>query len=221
MGWSQEMPATDQWLNDFIEQVPATPKAREGVTSCGSDLGLKNKWETQWRFSWQNHRKSLITGRYVVLISFGAFSVQRFDAVRSFFWKSGDEIVPAFGDHVMDPFSKSSKLILANNPITVCNYGHMVISSLGCLSQNPQQQMNEQLLELLLLHTPRTQMTLIANNLNTWACRLGTIRAKGSLGCKCWKDRPLLSRSSASFFFLAKTDRLDENIYIYNMYNYS
>jgi hypothetical protein len=36
------MPATDQWLNDFIEQVPATPKAREGVTSCGSDLGLKN-----------------------------------------------------------------------------------------------------------------------------------------------------------------------------------
>jgi len=79
------MPATDQWLNDFIEQVPATPKAREGVTSCGSDLGLKNKWETQWRFSWQNHRKSLITGRYVVLISFGAFSVQRFDAVRSFF----------------------------------------------------------------------------------------------------------------------------------------
>mmetsp|Transcript_47633 Transcript_47633/g.75809 ORF Transcript_47633/g.75809 Transcript_47633/m.75809 type:complete len:233 (+) Transcript_47633:3-701(+) len=27
---SLEMPATDQWLNDFIEQVPATPKAREG-----------------------------------------------------------------------------------------------------------------------------------------------------------------------------------------------
>ena len=205
MGWSQEMPATDQWLNDFIEQVPATPKAREGVTSCGSDLGLKNKWETQWRFSWQNHRKSLITGRYVVLISFGAFSVQRFDAVRSFFWKSGDEIVPAFGDHVMDPFSKSSKLILANNPITVCNYGHTVIITILFIYVHLD--VFPRVLSSKCMCNYWSFCFCTTNNLNTWACRLGTIRAKGSLGCKCWKDRPLLSRSSASFFsWLKLTD---------------